>query len=210
MRPVTKCRFTPISYVYDPYGDAKDELIQAIGSYCSYCERPGYSSALDVEHIRDKKTHPKRKLLWRNFLLGCKNCNPVKSTKSILNMYFPTVDNTYEILNYDRLGQVTINTARLTTLAEINKAQRLIDLIGLDRRPGHPKFSKNDKRWSERQDAYLLAEKYLPKYQAGDVDADTIIELAKAKGFWSTWMTVFSSEVAVLKKLISDFPGTRV
>ncbi|ELB2078611.1 hypothetical protein QNZ73_004754 [Vibrio parahaemolyticus] len=210
MRPVTKSRFKPSSYIYDPYGDAKDELIEAIGGYCSYCERPGYSSALDVEHIRDKDTHPNRKFLWRNFLIGCKNCNPVKSTKSILNMYFPTVQNTYEIFNYDRLGQVTVNTVLLTTQADKDRAQRLINLVGLDRRPGHPNFSKKDKRWSDRQDAYLLAEKYLPKYQSGDIDVETIVDLAKAKGFWSTWMTVFSGESAVTSKLIQDFPGTRL
>ena len=210
MRPVTKSRFEPSSYIYDPYGDAKDELMEAIGGYCSYCERPGYSSALDVEHIRDKDTHPRRKFLWRNFLIGCKNCNPVKSTKSILNMYFPTVHNTYEIFDYDRLGQVTINTVRLTTQADQDRARRLIDLVGLDRRPGHPNFSKKDKRWSDRRDAFLLAEKYLPKYQAGEVDVDTIIDLAKAKGFWSTWMTVFSGESAITNRLIRDFSGTRL
>ncbi|HCH0799145.1 TPA: HNH endonuclease [Vibrio parahaemolyticus] len=210
MRPVTKSRFQPSSYFYDPYSDAKEELINAIGGYCSYCERPGYSSALDVEHIRDKDTHPKRKNLWRNFLIGCKNCNPVKSRKSVLNMYFPTVQNTYEIFNYGHLGQVTVNTQLLTTQSERDRAQRLIDLVGLDRRPGHPQFSRKDKRWSDRKDAYLLAEKYLPKYRSGDVDVDTIIDLAKAKGFWSAWMTVFSAEPGVTTRLVQDFPGTRL
>ena len=125
-------------------------------------------------------------------------------------MYFPTVHNTYEIFNYDQLGQVTVNTVLLTTQADKDRAQRLINLIGLDRRPGHPYFSKKDKRWSDRKDAYLLAEKYLPKYQSGDVDVDTIIDLAKAKGFWSTWMTVFSAEPAVTNRLVQDFPGTRL
>lgn len=210
MRPITKSRFKPSSYIYKPYNNAKDELIEAIGGYCSYCERPGYSAALDVEHIRDKDTHPNRKYLWRNFLIGCKNCNPVKGTKSILNMYFPSVHNTYEIFNYDHLGQVTVNTQFLTTQSERDRAQRLIDLVGLDRRPGHPKFSKKDKRWSDRQDAYLIAERCLPKYKSGDVDIDTLIELAIAKGFWSVWMTVFSAEPDVITRLVKDFPGTNL
>lgn len=188
----------------------KGELIEAIGSYCSYCERPGYSAALDVEHMRDKYTHPKRMFLWRNFLLGCKNCNPVKGNKSILNMYFPTISNTYDIFIYDNLGHVSINTTLLTTQTEQNKAQRLIDLIGLDRIPGHPNFSKKDTRWSDRKDVYLLAEKYLPKYQANEIDVETVIDLAKAKGFWSIWMSVFSGEAAIIQKLKSDFPGTRI
>lgn len=210
MRPITKSRFTPSLYIYNPYSDAKDELIEAIGGYCSYCERPGYSSALDVEHIRDKYTHPNRQYLWRNFLIACKNCNPVKSTKSILNMYFPTVHNTFEIFNYDQLGQVTVNNSLLTTQADKDRAQRLIELVGLDRRPGHLQFSKKDKRWSDRKDAYFLAEKYLPKYKSGDVDVDTIIDLAKAKGFWSVWMTVFSAEANVTIRLIEDFMGTNL
>lgn len=210
MRPVTKSRFQPSSYFYAPYADAKDELIEAIGGYCSYCERPGYSSALDVEHIRDQYTHPERKYLWRNFLIACKNCNPIKGTNNIQNMYFPTVDNTFEIFNYDQLGQVTVNTVLLTTQSERDRAQRLIELVGLDRRPGHQQFSRKDKRWSERIDVYLLAQRYLPKYKSGAVDVDAIIDLAKAKGFWSIWMTVFSAETNITIRLAQDFPGTRL
>lgn len=210
MRPITKSRHIPSSYVHNPYGDAKDELIEAIGGYCSYCERPGYSSALDVEHIRDKKTHPRRQFLWRNFILGCKNCNPTKSTKSVLNMYFPTVHNTFEIFNYDSLGNVDINITLLNTQDKQEKAQRLINLVGLDRRPGHAEFSTKDKRWSDRQDAYRLAVKYLPKYQANEVDADAIIDLALTKGFWSIWMSIFASETVIIQRLKDEFVGTNL
>lgn len=208
MRPVNKNKYTPSSYIFRPYGNAKDDLILAIGAYCSFCERPGYFSALDVEHVRDKKTHPKRKYSWRNFLLSCKNCNSIKSTKSILNMFFPTVHNTYRIFTYDSSGKIHINSTHITTNTDNTKAQNLIDLIGLDRRPGHQLYSPKDKRWSERQDVYKLATKYLPEYQAGNITLSILIDLALAKGFWSVWMTVYANEPIVVADLISKFPGT--
>ncbi len=35
-----------------------------------------------------------------------------------------------------------------------------------------------------------------------------IIQLAKATGFWSVWMTVFSEDVDMRRRLIAAFPGT--
>ena len=55
MRPVDKSLFQGNKQSYIPYGDAKDDLIKAIGGFCSYCERQGFRSALAVEHIQDKK-----------------------------------------------------------------------------------------------------------------------------------------------------------
>lgn len=210
MRPITKRNFLPNSYTYKPWRAAKGELISAIGSYCSYCERIGYSSALDVEHIRDKDTHPRRQYLWRNFLLGCKNCNPIKSTKSIMNMYMPHIHNTFEIFTYDANGNISINEQILTSQPQKDKAQSLINLVGLDRRPGHPDYSNKDMRWSERSDAWLLAQKYLPKYQTSAVDSEAVIDLAKAKGFWSIWMTVFQNEPLIVQLLKDEFPGTNL
>ena len=71
-------------------------------------------------------------------------------------------------------------------------------------------FSKKDKRWSERKDVFLLAEKYLPKYRATEVDVDTIIDLAKAKGFWSVWMIVFESDDVIVQRLKAEFAGTNL
>ncbi|QFT53086.1 HNH endonuclease [Microbulbifer sp. THAF38] len=210
MRPITKSKYKPSSYIFDPYSSAKDELISALGSYCSYCERPGYFSAIDVEHIRDKNTYPNRKLLWRNFLLGCKNCNPIKSTNSILNMFFPTVHNTFKIFIYDRHGGVSVNQAVLGSEVDEIKAKNLIELVGLDRTPGHPKYSNKDKRWSERKDVYMLAEKYLDKYHHELIDPDTIIDLALAKGFWSIWMSVFADKVEIVDLLVERFTGTKI
>ena len=83
MRPIDKSLFISNQVSYIPYGEAKPDLIAAIGKYCSYCEREGFSSALDVEHIEDKDTHPALTYLWSNFLLSCKNCNSIKNAKEI-------------------------------------------------------------------------------------------------------------------------------
>ena len=97
MRPVDKTRYTTNQVEYNPYGDAKPDLIAAIGKFCSYCEREGFSSALDVEHIEDKDAHPDKKFLWDNFLLACKNCNSIKGTKEIdfPNIILPHLQNTF-------------------------------------------------------------------------------------------------------------------
>jgi hypothetical protein len=36
----------------------------------------------------------------------------------------------------------------------------------------------------------------------------TIIRLAKAKGFWSVWMTAFQDDINMRKLLINEFKGT--
>ncbi|EKP0279724.1 hypothetical protein JGK46_003629 [Aeromonas bestiarum] len=207
MRPINKSFFKGNKASYNPYGSAKDDLITAIGSYCTFCERNAYSSALDVEHIKDKHTHPLRSLLWRNFVLGCKNCNPIKGNQQILNMYFPTVHDTFHIISYSPLtGAAYVNTAVCTTPQTVSMAQGLIELVGLDRTPGHPRYSMKDKRWSERQDTFLFAQKYFSKYLDGDIELDTLIDFAKLKGYWSIWMEVCKTDAVVIGELIDKFP----
>lgn len=210
MRPLKKSWYKNHQPEYDPYDSAKDDLIKAIGDFCSYCERQGHFCALQVEHIRDKDTHPHRKFLWRNFLLACGNCNPTKTTKQVTGMYYPTVDNTFPIFNYKPTGEVGINSQHITLAADQLKAKNLLTLIGLDRTPNHPEYRPKDRRWSERQDHWRFAERYLNKYRSGKVDAETIVDFALSRGHWSIWMTVFEQELPVIQRLKTDFPGTRI
>jgi len=48
------------------YKDARTDLIDRIGQYCSYCEMK-LDAALDVEHVQPKTHHPNLKLAWSNF-----------------------------------------------------------------------------------------------------------------------------------------------
>jgi len=208
MRPLTKARFKTNKAFYNPYSSSKDDLLNAIGEYCSFCERKGFSSALDVEHIRHKNLHTQRTSLWRNFLLACKNCNSIKGEKSILNMYFPIVHDTFIIFEYTEHGEVLVNPAVPLNTTQYERVVNLINLIGLDRMPGHPQYSIKDKRWSDRRTTWSLAIKYLTQYQNNNSIIDYVVDLAKQRGNWSIWMTVFKNEPAVIQRLKSDFPGT--
>ena len=214
MRPVKKSprptNYQGIPKVYSPYGTAKDDLIDDLGDYCSYCERQGYHSALDVEHVQPKGLPQYANLEeeWDNFLLGCKNCNPIKGNKDVVfnDIFLPHRNNSFYTYEYLQGGLIQIKNN--LSPPDQDKAQRLIDLVGLDRLPGHPDHSRNDKRWEERMNTYNLAERYLQKYERGQVSETVVADLAKAKGFWSVWMWVFDRHVAVKNQLISEFPGT--
>jgi len=210
MRPVDKDLFTTNQITYNPYGDAKDDLILALGNFCSYCERRGYSSALDVEHIDDKDTYPNQKFNWNNFLLACKNCNSIKGTKAIEDSLMPHIDNTFTIFSYLESGLIIINTNVTAPLNLDTKVQKLMNLVGLDRIPGHPNYSYKDKRWQERKKVWELSNKYLGKYKNGKCDIDTIKDLALNSGFWSIWMTIFNDKSEVKEELVNYFNGTKI
>lgn len=211
MRPLNKSikAFVPKKLIYNPYGSSKNELIQAIGQYCSYCEIYVPFASIEIEHIRDKDTHTKRTYLWRNFVLACKNCNTIKGRKVVTGMFFPTVHNTFQIFKYASTGKVEVNTTLLTTTADRTKAKNLLQLTGLDRLPGHNSLSDKDKRWQDRMHTWELAEKYLKKFQAGKADEETITDLAKTRGGWSIWMSVFANEPTVTTELVTSFNGTQ-
>jgi len=202
MRPVDKSLFTENETTYSPYQNAKDDLILALGNFCSYCERRGYSSALDVEHINDKNAHPKQECLWSNFLLACKNCNSIKSTKLVNNSLLPHLDNTFAVFSYLDSGLIVLNPNLKSPLKE--KAKNLLNLVGLDRF----KYSYKDKRWQERKKVWTLSQRYLIKYKSNYCDIETIIDLALESGFWSIWMTTFQDYSEVQEALIKSFAGT--
>ncbi len=88
------------------------------------------------------------------------------------------------------------------------KAERLFDLVGLGRQPAsNPTAS--DLRYLSRLEAWDNAVVARAKLVEGRIDVDTVVELAKATGFWSVWMTVFVGNSAVCDRLRDAFPGTR-
>ncbi len=210
MRPVDKSRYTDNRDTYNPYAKAKEDLIEALGSFCSYCERKGYFSSLDVEHIEDKANNPQKKYDWGNFLLACRNCNPTKGTKPVDfdEILMPHIDNTFILFAYLESGLIGLNPSLNDILRP--KAKALMDLIGLDRLPGHPKCSPKDKRWQERKKAWELAKRYLDKFNKGIGSPEIIKDLALQTGFWSIWMTVFEDHADIKTELVDAFPGTRL
>lgn len=105
MRPVEKRIWTDVNgneidKVYLPYGSAKDDLIDNIGKYCSFCEVPiPPKSSLAVEHVLPKSLSKYSDLInsWSNFLLGCTNCNSVKGSSdfSLSETHLPHKNNTF-------------------------------------------------------------------------------------------------------------------
>ncbi|MEI6335013.1 MAG: HNH endonuclease [Methylococcaceae bacterium] len=207
MRPVDKGLFQGNKESYSPFGDAKDDLITALGCFCSYCERQGFRSALAVEHIQHKDSFPDLEYEWSNFLLSCTNCNSIKGTKAVTDALLPDRDNTYDVFMYLEGGFIQVKPDLDDDLKD--KAQALINLVGLNRIPGRQGYSGKDTLWLNRKESWVLASRYLQKYQNEDCDIETIIDLALNNGFWSVWMQVFIGFPDVQKELINAFSGTQ-
>ncbi|MBL1353604.1 MAG: HNH endonuclease [Zetaproteobacteria bacterium] len=206
MRPVDKSLFSTNKTTYNPYGSARTDLIDALGGYCNYCERQGFATALEVEHIQDKKTYDLLKNDWSNFLLSCKNCNTCKSTKGIENTFLPDRDNTYEIFTYLESGYIQVDPSLDSPAKE--KAQALIDLVRLDRMPNRNGYKGKDTLWQERKSGWEISQRYLCKYKKDDCDVETIKDLVLNGGFWSIWMKAFKDFPEVQKELVASFLGT--
>lgn len=211
MRPVNK-GYSPKNYSF--YSDAKNDLIDRIGSYCSYCERSMARSSLEVEHIIPKTKFPQYELDWNNFLLVCKNCNATKAqnvspeTKS--SYLWPHIDNTFKYIEYlgDGIIQVKDDTPDVIKM----KANKLIELVGLDRSGEHPLLSDKDDRWEKRKEIWETAQIQKESYAKSpnkQFAIKCILDIVKnntCPGSWSIFMTVFKNEKEVLEQLIINFP----
>jgi len=206
MRPIEKGKN---SKTFNQYQDAKGDLIDRLGQYCSYCERK-LPVSLAVEHVQPKIPHPGLILKWENFLLACVNCNSNKSAGDIrLQDYlWPDRDNTFLAFVYREGGVISVNDK----LDEKQKkcAQNILDLTGLQKRPGIKDLKKSDLRWKQRLDAWDAAVVALNRLKRNDLEdlREQIVETAYAGGHWSIWMTVFKDDSDMLNRFVEKFPGT--
>jgi uncharacterized protein (TIGR02646 family) len=200
-----------IQQEYKPYQGARPFLEENIDTYCSYCEV--FSSDLEVEHVEPKSINPLKEFEWNNFLLACGTCNGKgnKGNKPVnLNeIAFPHRENTLLMLNYLTGGVIEVHPNIVGTSDE-QKAKNLIELVGLDKIPSHPKLNANDKRWELRMNAWDLAVRYKKDYEDKKITLDYLIELIKQRGFFSIWFTVFENETPVKEALIHAFKGTDI
>lgn len=200
---------------YNQYGDAKLPLIGNLGRYCSYCEGVRDVDALDVEHIEARSLGGKC-TAWDNLLLSCKICNSNKGNNITgTDFHWPHINNTFLSFVYDETGRVKINP----NLSEISKAhaENLWKLVKLNRTgltPVHvaeaadEKPSPKDFRWKRRYETWNTAVRYKELFLSDSINSDDVINEAKNLGHWSIWFTVFRGIDSILKRLISDFPGT--
>jgi len=189
---------------FQPYNKAKADLLSRLGEYCSYCERTG---DLHVEHVVPRNHRPDLEQEWTNFLLGCVNCNAIKGDRNdSRNGYlWPDQDDTEAAFSYLPEGIVRVRDDLPDPIR--TKAQKLFDLVGLGRRPAHDPRAR-DLRWRKRREAWGQAELARQRVKQG-ADVDGVIELAKAVGFFSVWMTVFADDLQMCDRLRRSFPGTR-
>lgn len=192
---------------FSHYRDARDPLIERIGDCCSYCETALHSS-IDVEHVQPKKHYAAGLLAWDNFLLACDECNKIKSAKPVvLNDYlWPDQDNTFRAFVYE-LDDAPKPADGLDPINQ-TAATQTIQLTGLDRVPGHPRFSGRDRRWLKRREAWGVALLTLREYRDGRVSPLSIGLTAVSRGFFSIWMTVFADFPEVRSMLIGQFKAS--
>ncbi len=197
--------------VFNHYSEARTPLMERLGDYCSYCELP-CNEGPDVEHVQPKSLQPDLERDWTNLLLSCVFCNSTKGKQAVaLNDYlWPDRDNTFSAFTYER-DRAPKPSVRLDPLLG-TKATATLELLGLEREPGHPLLTKNDRRWSKRKDAWdkaARARSYLESQPSEQMRA-IIVDMALSTGFWSVWMTVFAEDRDMLRRFLSCFPGTWV
>lgn len=194
--------------IYARYQDARGDLIDQLGDYCSYCGMK-LNASLAVEHVQPKNSSPNLALNWSNFLLACTNCNSTKGSKTVdlRNHYWPDLDNTSKVFVYGEGGTISAHPA-LKPLQK-NIAVQTLALTGLNKRPGNDP-TRRDRRWSARMKAWDKAQevKQLLAKQNTSITRKIIIDLAIATGFWSVWVAVFADDSDMLSRLSDAFPGT--
>lgn len=218
MRPVDKPRSNKVYY---PYGTAKRDLANAIGRYCSYCERY-LGETIAIEHVQPKSLQPNKATLWDNFLLSCTNCNSHKSARDIndgnINTYaWPDKDDTYHLINYDETTAMPFPAADISDI-ESRKVKNLISLVGLDvvaPKIGSVSYeSMSDMRAEDRLKFLKEAKEYKTEYLASSdrgkrKHLDFLRKYILLAGYWSIWMHVFEDVPEVKEMLLEIIPGTK-
>ena len=84
----------------------------------------------------------------------------------------------------------------------------MIALVGLDKKPDTADAS--DRRWSNRLETWGMAERARTRLINRDSIElrETIAEHAYSQGYWSIWMTVFSHDSDMLRRIIAQYMGT--
>lgn len=205
MRPVSK---GSAPRVFNSYRDARHDLAERIGYYCSYCEMATWNM-IEVEHVYPINNGGDE-LEWSNFLLSCRYCNSVKSNDNLdRNDYiWPDRDNSDLVFDYD---EVSIISPKPGILVNINQAAgRTINLMGLNRTPGLPNLpTEADTRWRSRFEAWDKANKSLARWRVRpSIEMAEQIAESATVGHYSIWCTVFKDEAQVLTKIRRAYKGT--
>lgn len=213
MRPVNKGKAPDVKF--KKYQEAEPYLEKRIGIFCSFCEFP-IQHVPEVEH-KEAKAEGGDELEWENLLLSCKYCNTRKGKivkKGEKDKYlWPDEDDTFHVYSYKN-GIPELNTEYLKSQRQeiTEKAENTYQLVNLR---NIPKPGVRDRRFATRIEAYNCANVSLETWKTvnsteyKEYSLKQIIQLAKAVGFFSVWMEVFSDYEEVQRNLIVAFPGTK-
>jgi uncharacterized protein (TIGR02646 family) len=200
---------------YRRYRDARRDLLDQLGPYCSYCER--VVADPHVEHVLPRATHPEAECEWGNLLLACTSCNSHKRigfSGNLADYYWPDRHNTWSKLRYREDGLVGPGPGLRPD--QQRRACRTVDLTKLNREPQDDPAAR-DRRWELRLQAWVYACGAAKELQSSEECGRCpkpalrhwIVELARACGFFSVWVTVFRGDADMVSRLIEAFPGTR-
>ncbi len=230
MRPVKRGNVPQIAGVDKTVADYKDwrqDLLNRIGNYCSYCNMV-LNDSPQVEHVIPKIPQAGQTagalLAWDNMLLACGACNRAKDnhTNSIATHYIPDTNNTHLILDYvvrfvnhpKKGTQVVCIPIPKSTLNanQQTKAQNTIDLCKLNVLTVNPRAT--DLRWKYRFEAWQSANLIWRKnwdnwgYTKANRFIDLLVDAAKKCGFFSIWFEAFNDVPLAKNALINGFLGT--
>lgn len=214
MRPIDKGKAPDV--IFKKYQEAQPYLEERIGAYCSFCELP-IIHVPEIEH-KEAKSKGGDELQWENLLLSCKYCNTRKSTivkQGEKQKYlWSDEDDTFHPFSYEKdIPSLNMEYLNEQDIEVKEKAKNLFQLIKLDNFPLLPK--DKDRRYRQRNEARNCAleskagwEK-VKNTENRDIYLQQMKMLAKATGFFSTWMSVFKEETEIRNVLIETFKGTK-
>ncbi len=197
--------------VYANYVNARRDLIDRMGQYCAYCNQK-LPASLAVEHVQPKVLIPNLRLEWTNFLLGCTNCNSTKKNKPVLisDFIWPDIHNSHLAFKYNPDGTVEVSPSLDNSLKQ--KAQNMLDLVGLQKYPNTP--ADSDRRWKNRLDTFLRANEALKLYISASAKGaeaeftEVLAQWAADCGFFSIWIVVFDAYPNIKRAIATAFKGT--
>ena len=211
MRPIDKGASPYVSIRH--YSEAQPYLKDRIGLYCSYC---GFeiSHVPEIEHVA-AKSKGGSETAWNNLLLGCKYCNTRKGTTvtpaNVNDYLWPDQYNT--AIAFPCINEIpVIDKAKLDLIdpsgTAYQKAERLFNVVGLGNRP---KTKLEDLRFWKRSEVYQCAVRAAKRWKSNPTEElkESTVELAKAMGFFSIWMSVFDDVPEMLLAFLDAFPGTK-
>lgn len=193
---------------YTNYGDARHDLANVIGYFCSYCEMATWNM-IEVEHI-----HPVNNggnpLSWDNFLLSCKYCNTIKSdnNQNRQGYIWPDTDNTDLAFVYDEVNIISPKVGLSNTVNQA--ALATIQLMGLNRAPHLPNQpTEADTRWRSKMEAWDKAKRSLNNWNNNpSPEMAETIAMTTTGGHFSIWCTVFQNHPQVINAIIAEHPST--